>query len=553
LAVRSHIRHFLRYREIARVFLKHGLGYLIQRMGMQRYVPLPSLYSVQTCQLESDHCMADKLTHALMELGPTFVKFGQVLSTRSDVLSPEFIAELERLQDKVAPVPGDQIQAVIAAELGPVEDVFASFEINPLAAASIGQVHRAVLKSGEQVVVKVQRPHIQAQVENDLELFNHLAQMVEGHWNEASRIGLVNIVEDYSKTMKLELDYHREAKNTERMRHAFAKDEHVVIPRIYWEYTTPRVLTEEFIDGIKLSDIAALEARGWDRGRISELGTRSFLAQVLMHGFFQADPHPGNILVLSEDKISFIDFGQMGSLTERRLVKIGQFLQGIGDKNADKAMSALYDLGIIPDGINLDDFEGEFADVVERLYSSNLGDIDLNLLRQEIMDLTYRYRLNLPSYLTSLMKALITLDGVGKKLDPHFNLSAATEPVVRQAFEKRMQPGEVYDTIKRSYYRDLKPLLTFPKNMNELVKAAGHGNLEMSHNLGLKKHAEDKLTQLGNRISASLMIAGGLVSTSLLLLAAEHPPVILNNVLIATTIFISLFGLYAFLFSGRRS
>lgn len=553
MAFRRHIRHFFRYREIVRVFLKHGLGYLIQRMGMQRYVPLPSLYSVNTCQLESDHCIGDKLTRALMELGPTFIKFGQVLSTRSDVLSPQFIAELERLQDKVSPVPINQIRDVMAAEIGPVEAIFASFDPIPLAAASIGQVHRAVLKSGEQVVVKVQRPDIQAQVESDLEIFNHLAQMVERHWTEASRIGLVRIIEEYSKTMKLELDYHREGKNTDRMRHAFAQDEAVVIPKVYWDYTTSRVLTEEFIEGIKLSDVGAIDERGWNRTRISELGTRSFLAQVLLHGFFQADPHPGNILVLGEDKISFIDFGQMGSLTERRLVKIGQFLEGIGDKNSDKAMSALYDLGIIPDGINLDDFEGEFADVAERLYSSNLGNIDLNLLRQEILDLTYRYQLNLPSYLTSLMKALITLDGVGKKLDPTFNLSAATEPVVRQAFEKRLQPREVLDTAKRSYYRDIKPLLAFPKNMNELVKVAGQGNLEMSHNLALKKHFEDKLTQLANRISASLMIAGGLVSTALLMLAADHPHALLSNVLIAAAAFVSLFGLYAFLFSGRRS
>ncbi len=520
---------------------------------MEKYVPLPSLYSVHSCTPESDYCIADKLTRALMELGPTFVKFGQVLSTRSDILPPEFIEELEKLQDKVQPVPTDQIKAQIAGEIGPVEDIFADFDPRPLAAASIGQVHRAVLKTGEQVIVKVQRPNIEAQVINDLEMFNDLAHIIERRSTEAARIGLVRIIEEYSKTMRLELDYDREAKNTDRMRHAFAKDEAVVIPKVYWEYTTPRILTEEFIDGIKLSDVAAIDANGWNHTRISELGTRAFLSQVLIHGFFQADPHPGNILILGEDKISFIDFGQMGSLTERRLVKIGQFLKGISEKNVDKAMSALYDLGIISDGINLDDFEGEFADMMERIYSSSLGDIDMNLLRQEILDLTYRYQLNLPPYLTSLMKALITLDGVGKKLDPNFNLSTATEPVVRQAFEQRLKPGALYDTMRHSYYRDIKPLLTFPKNMNELVKVTGQGRLEMSHNLALRKHAEDKLTQLVNRISASLIIAGGLVSTSLLLLAADHTSAILNNVLIGTTILISLVGIFAFFIGGRHS
>ncbi len=553
MTIRRKVRHFFRFREIARIFLKHGLGYLIQRIGMERYVPLPSLYSVRSCGPESDYCIADKLTHALMELGPTYVKLGQVLSTRSDILPPEFIEQLERLQDKVSPVSIEEIKAQIAREIGPVEDVFASFDPQPLAAASIGQVHKAVLKTGEQVIVKVQRPNIETQVINDLEMFNDLAHMIERHSAEAARIGLVDIIEEYGKTMRLELDYDREAKNTDRMRHAFAQDESVVIPRVYWDYTTARVLTEEFINGIKLSDVAAIDAHGWNRTKISELGTRAFLSQVLLHGFFQADPHPGNILVLAEDKISFIDFGQMGSLTERRLVKIGQFLQGVSDRNVDKALSALSDLGIIPDDINLDDFEGEFEDMMERIYSSNLGDIDINLLRQEILDLTYRYQLNLPPYLTSLMKALITLDGVGKRMDPVFNLSAATEPLVRQAFEQRLKPGAMYDTMKRSYYRDIKPLLTFPKNMNELVKVTGKGRLELSHNLALRKQAEDKLTQLANRISASLIIAGGLVSTSLLLLAADHPSALLNNVLIGTTIFVSLVGIYAFLFSGRRS
>jgi ubiquinone biosynthesis protein len=553
LNIRRRFRHFLRYRQITRVFLKHGLGYLIQRVGMEKYVPFPSRYKVQKCERESDYCMADKLTHALMELGPTFVKFGQVLSTRADILSPSFIAELERLQDKVSPVSIDEIKEQIAREIGPVEEVFAYFDPQPLAAASIGQVHRATLKTGEQVIIKVQRPNIEAQVKNDLEIFNSLAHIIEKRFPEAARIGLVNIIEDYSKMMRLELDYDREAKNTDRMRHSFAKDGSVVIPAVYWDYTTPRVLTEEFIEGIKLSDLDTIEARGWSRNKISQIGTQAFLSQVLMHGFFQADPHPGNILVLAEDKIAFIDFGQTGSLTERRLIILGQFLHGIGSKNVDKAMSALFDLGIIKDGINLDDFEGELTDMVERIYSSNMGGIDINVLRQEILSLTYRYQLNLPSYLTSLMKALITLDGVGKKLDPNFNLSAAMEPIIKKSFAQSLHSDELYKKMQRGYYRDIKPLLGLPNNFNNLVKVASRGDLEISHNIVLKKHLEDKFTQLANRISASLIIAGGLISTSLLLQGSEHPSAYLNDVLIGTTILISLLGVYAFLISGRRS
>jgi len=372
LNIRQKIRHIRRYRQITRVFLKHGLGYLIHRMGMEKYVPIPTLYSLQKCEREPDNCLADKLTHAFMELGPTFVKLGQVLSTRADILSPGFIAELERLQDKVSPVPIEQIKEQIAREIGPVDQIFADFNPVPLAAASIGQVHRATLKTGEQVIIKVQRPNIEALVENDLEIFINLARIMEKRSPEAARIGILDIVEDYGRMIRLELDYDREAKNAERMRHNFAKDSSVVIPRVFWDYTTTRVLTEEYIEGVKLSDLTTIEARGWSRNKISQLGTQAFLTQVMVHGFFQADPHPGNILVLAEDKIAFIDFGETGSLTENRLAKLGQFLQGIDKKNTGKAMNALYDLGILNDRINLDDFEGEFNDVVERIYSSNM-------------------------------------------------------------------------------------------------------------------------------------------------------------------------------------
>jgi len=521
-------------------------------MGMDKYVPLPARYSLQKCERETDNCLADKLTHAFMELGPTFVKLGQVLSTRADILSPGFIVELERLQDKVSPVPIEQIKEQIAREIGPVEQIFADFNSVPLAAASIGQVHQATLKTGEKVIIKVQRPNIEMQVENDLEIIINLARIMEKRSPEATRIGILDMVEDYGRMMRLELDYDREAKNTDRMRHNFAKDSSVVIPRVFWDFTTRRVLTEEYIEGVKLSDLATIEARGWNRNKISQMGTQAFLTQVMVYGFFQADPHPGNILVLAEDKIAFIDFGETGSLTETRLTRLGQFLHAINTKNTGKAMSALYDLGILNDSINLDDFEGEFDDVVERIYSSNMGSIDINLLRQEIMSLTYRYQLRLPHYLTALMKALITLDGVGKKLDPKFNLSEATETIIRKLFDEMTKPKEVYKKLQHSYYRDVKPLLAFPRNLNNLVRVAGQGDLEVSHNIAMKQQMEAKFTQMANRISASLIIAGGLISTSLFLLGSQHSINHLNDVLIGTGIGISLMGVYAFFASPRR-
>lgn len=257
-------------------------------------------------------------------------------------------------------------------------------------------------------------------------------------------------------------------------------------------------------------------------------------------------------MVLAEDKIAFIDFGEMGSLSENRLVNLGRFLQGIDKKNVDRAMSALFDMGIMNDRIDLDDFEGEFADVVERIYSSNIGGIDMNLLRKEILSLTYRYKLRLPSYFSALMKALITLEGVGKKLDPAFNISEVTEPIIQRMFTEKSKPDEVFKTLQRSYYRNIKPLLSFPRNLNNLVKEAAQGDLEITHNIALEQHLDDRISQLTNRISASLIIAGGLVSTSLLLLGSQHSAY-LNDVLIGTSVGISLIGLYALLKSQKNA
>lgn len=551
MSIRRRIRHFLRYRQITRVFLKHGLGYLVHRTGMQRYVSLPALYSLQKCEREPDYCLADKLTHALMELGPTFVKLGQVLSTRADILSPAFIEELEKLQDNVIPVSIEQIKEQIAAEIGPVEQIFADFNPVPLAAASIGQVHRAKLKTGEQVIVKVQRPAIEAQVENDLEIFMELARFIEKRSPEAARIGLLDLIEEYGRMIRPELDYDREAKNTDRVKRNFAQDDSVIIPQVFWEYTTRRILTEEYIDGVKLGDISAIEARGWSRNKISQLGTQAFLTQVMVHGFFQADPHQGNILIVDEDKIAFIDFGEMGSLTENRLITLGQFLQGIDQKNVDQAMSALNDLGIMNDRINLDDFEGEFADVVERIYSSKMGGIDMNLLRKEILSLTYRYKLRLPSYFSALMKALITLEGVGRKLDPTFNISEATETVIHRMLTEKSKPDEIKKRLRRGFYREMKPLLSFPRNLNNLVKEASQGELEILHNVELTKHLNEKVDKLANRLSSSLIVAGGLISTSVLLVGSQHSLAHLNDMLIFTGIGISLIGLYS-LYSSIR-
>lgn len=520
MSFRQRIRHIKRYREIARVVMKYGLGYLVQRLGLEKIIPVP----LEACQAEPDYCLAGRLRSALTELGPTFVKLGQVMSTRPDLLPPAMVEELEQLQDKVEPFPYEQVVEQLVREIGHPEEIFAEFDPSPLAAASIGQVHRATLKTGEKVIVKIQRPGIEAQVENDLEILISLAGAAEERSSIAKQVGLLGMMEEYARLFRRELDYDRESKNTERMRQNFAGDERVIIPRVIWEFTTPRVLTEEYIEGFKFSNIAEVEKRGWDRKKLSTLGTEAFLTQIVEHGFFQVDPHPGNMLIVDQDHIAFIDFGEVALLTGKRLEHMAELFTAVGARDLDGVLAALHDMGIVTENVNADDLQEDLTDLMERVLLGNIGNLDIRQLHKEVLDLAFRYQLKMPYYLTSLMKALITVEGVGRKLDPTFNFTEVAKVLAKRLFKERIKPKNLYQALRRGYYRDLRPLRSFPRNFNNLVRTTGEGRLTLQMQLGFNPEAQGRVNQWVNRLSASLLIAGGLVGSALVFRAAgDHP------------------------------
>jgi ubiquinone biosynthesis protein len=547
------MRHFKRYRQIVRVFMKHGLGYLVKLMGLDLLLPRQNRQEAKESGRESDRILADRLCRALTELGPTFIKLGQIFSTRPDMFAPAYIEELEKLQDKVQSFSYQEVVEQLVKEIGHPDEIFAEFNPEPLAAASIGQVHMGRLKSGERVIVKIQRPNIEEMVENDLEILLELAQLSEKRSAEAQRLGVVAMLEDYARLLLRELDYDREARNTERVYQNFVGDERVVIPRVYWKYTTRRILTQDYIEGVKLSDIDEIKARGWDRGKTSRLGTEAFLSQIVLHGFFQADPHPGNILVVDEDHIAFIDFGEVSALSERRLNSLGELLLSIDRKDMDKAVATLEDMGIITDSIEMDAFQEDFSDLVELISASRIGNLDMNRIRKDLLDIAYRYQLKMPSYLTSLMKALITVEGVGKKLDPSFNFLEVAGPMAKKVVQEKMKPGNIYGYMRRKYYSDLRPLTSLPANFNRLLKTTDQGKLNMNIQISFSGGAKRSMTKLVNRLSASLIIAGGLVSSALIIQSSQ-PEAIVSHATIGVLGFaISLLALIVFIVSFFRS
>lgn len=513
---RWQLKYIKRRREIVGTFVRHGLGFFMQRFGLRDSGLTGSRNRISRPHT-NQHLLAVNLREAFVELGPTFVKLGQLLSTRPDIMPPAYIEELEKLQDKVTPISYDEVQKVLTRELGQYEAIFAEFKEEPLAAASIGQVHRARLVSGEEVIVKIQRPGIEEKVRNDLEIIKGLARISEQRSADARRLGILAIVEDYAKTMLRELDYEREARNTERVYNNFAADNRVVIPKVYRQYGTPRVLIEEFIPGLKLSDIDGIEKKGWSRRKISALGTEAFLSQIMLHGFFQADPHPGNILVIDEDTIAFIDFGEIGYLSDLRLMYVGQLLVAINKNNPYSAMSVLRDMGILDHIEDTENFSEDLADLIERMYASNVGGLDMKRMRTEIMELAYRYQLKMPAYLTSLMKALITVEGVGKKLDPSFNFSEVAAPLAKKVYRERLKPKNIGKYLRSRYYKDIEPLKEMPANFSRMLKHTAEGNLTMNLQVDLSPRLNRKITQLVSRLSYSLIITGALIGSALII------------------------------------
>jgi len=545
------LKYIRRRREIVGILLKHGLGYVMQKMGWTKLVPFPQRYALN--ETSEPRSLAVSLREALVELGPTFVKFGQVLSTRPDLMPPIFIEELEKLQDKVTPVPWAEINQVLIKELGNPDDIFDSFTIEPLAAASIGQVHRARLKTGEEVIVKIQRPDIESKVRNDLEIIKGLARISENRSDEAHRLGLVAIVEDYAKTMLRELDYEREARNTERVFKNFEKDTRVVIPKVYRRHSTPRVLIEEYIAGVKLSNLEVIKANGWDRGNLSKLGTEAFLSQIMLHGFFQADPHPGNILAVDGNTIAFIDFGEIGYLTEHRLVYLGELLVSISKRDIYQSISVLHDMGMVGDMRAMEDFHEDFADLIERIAGANMGNLDMNRLRIEIMELSYRYGLIMPAYMTSLMKALITVEGLGKKLDPEFNFIEVASPLATKAYKERIKPGNVARYIKSRYYQDIKPLGEMPGHFSRLLKDASEGKLVINMQIEPSEHLIRKMTQLESRLSMSMLLTGVLIASAMII-QTNHTAAVEEYAWLGVTGFaLALVSLIVFVFGSLRS
>ncbi|EIV99473.1 2-polyprenylphenol 6-hydroxylase [Thermoanaerobacter siderophilus] len=502
------MQHLRRYREIIFVFIKYGFGAIIDNIGILKHINVRRKILKQT----NDENIAklsrgERLRLALEELGPTFIKMGQILSTRSDILPKDIIKELEKLQDKVPAFSFDEVKSVIQNEFGEsLEEAYAEFEPTPLAAASIAQVHKALLWSGKTVVVKVQRPGIEKIIAQDMRILEDIAKFVDNHTKYGKIYNFTKMVEDFKKRLEEELDFRIEGENAEKFKKNFLKDKKVKIPSIIWTHTTRRVLTMEYIGGIPLNDFNAIDEAGLDRGAIARNLAKSVLNQILRDGFFHGDPHPGNIMVLGDGTIAFLDFGMVGSLSPERKRQFSKMLLGIVYKNSRMITESIIDLNAVTLNVNMKKLEKDINNLRDRYVEIPLEKLKVGEVLNGIFDLVFSYNIVIPNEFNMLAKSLITLEGIVEKLDPKISVLEVAKPIAKQLIPKMFSTQHMKEeTINATmdYSRLIKELPSFLLNF---LRKTEEENYAVELKIRDFENLEKRVDKVFNRLSTSIIL-----------------------------------------------
>ena len=487
---------------------RHGFGYAFGR----KEAPPEGLE-----ESASGRNRGRRVREMLDELGPTFVKFGQLLSTRPDIVPPDILAELRGLQDDARPEPFESIRGVVEAELGlTIEQVFAEFDEQPIAAASIGQVHRARLPGGQQVVVKVQRPDAERQIEADIQLLYQAARVARDRIRRLQFIDLVETVDELARTIRRELDYGIEARNAEVFGRNFAGDDTVSVPKIYWRYSTARVLTMERVEGTSLRqlDIAAWPPA--DRLKLANRVTQTWMQMVFVHGFFHADPHPANILVRDPDHLSLVDFGMTEQLTPRDREAAVRLLLDILNQDAERLPRRLRALGVRYPRNKEEDLSDRLAVILQRYSASAIGEIDAREVLREIFQTIYRIGVTIPARWVMLDKTLATLAGVALEVYPDFNVFEVARPYAVRLAGERYRPDRIAGRLRSDVGRYAEAVLDYPFQVSELLDEFKDGDVEIRIRPEGFNEAVDKVEASANRLILALVASALIIGSAVI-------------------------------------
>jgi ubiquinone biosynthesis protein len=518
-----------RIQEIGAVLLRYGFGDLVRRLG----IVLHWKEAAQSAPLNAP----ESARRALQDLGPTFVKLGQILATRIDLFPPEWIAELEKLQDRAPASPYPEVRAQLSDDLGgPPETVFAAFDAQPIAAGSIAQVHRGRLADGTDVAVKVRRPGIVPVVEADLRLLARLAEMLETRFPELARFRPREVVRQFAGTLRRELDLATECRNAERVAANFRDRAEIVVPKVFWDWTSERVNVQQYIDGTPSRDPEALAAAGLDRAVLAHRGAQAMLKMVLEDGFFHADPHPGNVFYLPGNRVAFIDFGMAGHLSERRRDELVRLLGGLVGRDAEGVVDILLEWA----GAAQVESEKLAADVdafIDRYHGLPLQELRMGAMLADMTTLLREHRLALPPDLALVLKACVTLETYGRELDPQFDMVGEAAPFLEAATLERFGPARLARRGWRAGRILLDTLADLPRDLRELVRSARNGRLQVHVDLTSLYRFGQQLDGAANRLAIGIVTAAFIVGSAIVM-TVEGGPTLLG---------LPLFGLLGFL------
>ncbi len=535
-------KNIRRKAEISKILAKHGFGLIVEFAGLGKFVPFHwGLFGHR--KRDIPYTAPEHLRMVFEDLGPTFIKLGQILSTRPDLLPEEYTSELAKLQDRIPPCPADEIKAVVEKELGKkIGEIFQSFEDIPLASASIGQVHRAVLKDGTSVVVKVQKPGVEKRIREDLEILEEVVQKLKDHWEPAQKWNLEGLLEEFSYTIRNELDYIREGRNAETFRKNFQKDVNLYIPEIFWEYTTQKVLVMEEIRGVKISDRERISQMGLNPAEIAKKGSEIYMHMFFRDGFFHGDPHPGNFIILPEGRIALLDFGMVGVMDDLMRMNFIQLMYGIVKGDMSLVMDALRDLGIQGDPRK----ETMLRKELELLFSYYLlqpvSELRLSKVVNETFRIVHRYNISLPSDLFLLMKTIGMAEGLLSSLDPGFRMITVIEPYIKRSRRLMLSTKFLKAQAEKNLILLTKMLIESTERTKRFIRLLEAGKVEFS----IKYEGESRLIKDMrrdiNRLSLSIFIVGLVVAMALIVSAYKPDFFRAESFLILTGVLSLLFA-----------
>lgn len=535
-----------RLRQIVSVFIKHGFGRIVEQLTLQRYIPVKKRLASFGRYARTRHVSdAERLRLAFEELGPTFIKLAQLLSSRPDLITDTYATELKKLQDEVPPFSTAEARAIVESETSvPLGDIFESFETRPIAAASIAQVHEATLLDGARVVVKIQRPDIATTIETDIRLLRTIARLMNRYLPEAQFFNPEGIVDEFARTVRKELDFVQEGRNIERFKRTFATVSEIQIPDIYDALTSGKMIVLEHIDGVRIDNLAGIDRLGLDRRELAHVGVSAYFKQIMEDGFFHADPHPGNIYARPDGRIAFLDFGQVGRISEALREQLADLFMALLKRDYERVVETYIEIGIVPDGVDLERFRREFradlVDLLEPMYGLTLQEIDFGAYLNTLTDLASRHHLRLPPELLLVNKTFLFLENLARRLDPDFDLVAEAEPFASRLIRSRLDPSRVMNRTKKNISDLGEFAFLFPRQIQQVVQKMLGDNFHLRmHHEGLDRLIRD-FDRSSNRIAFSLIVSALLLSSAIMHSTGVGPKVY-GVSLLAMTAFIIAF------------